>query len=123
MFMIVLGLESCGAQPMPQDALTIATDSQVRSAGMTALIVGTMHGTVNSDRSACFRMAEDPHQLPMFWPYGYYALENPLRVVNGHGNTVAVDGQHVRLGGGTADLGKSQIILGCGEATQVIAIN
>ena len=122
MSVIVLGLDSCGAQPTPQDALTIATDSQVRSVGMTALIIGTMHGTVNSDRTACFRLIEEP-DMALFWPYGYSARENPLRVVDSHGNTVAVDGQHIKLGGGFIPWARSKVVLGCGEAANVFAIN
>jgi hypothetical protein len=87
---------------------------------MAGLIVGTIHGTVNPDRTACFRIAEDPHLLPMVWPRGYSASADPLRVIDGHGKTVAVDGQHVSLGGGTADLDTSQVILGCGQAKQVL---
>jgi hypothetical protein len=119
--MLALGLDACGAQSTPPE-LAIATDSQVRTVYMTALIVGTMRGTVNGDGTACFRLVEGPHQLPMFWPKGYSARSNPLRVVDGHGKTVAVDGELVKLGGGTADLSKSQVILGCGEAKQVLVV-
>jgi hypothetical protein len=89
---------------------------------MAALIVGTIRGTVNSDRTACFRIAEDPHQLPMIWPAGYSASTDPLRVVDGLGKTVAIDGQHVRLPGGTSDFATSRTVLGCGEARQVAAV-
>jgi hypothetical protein len=101
--------------------LAIATDSEVRAAGMTALFDGTIHGSVNSDRTACFRMSELP-DLPTFWPHGYSARTNPLRVVDDRGKTVAVDGQQVKLAGGIADLHKTQAIVGCGEADKVLAV-
>src|ERR1700682_488104 len=119
--MLALGLDACGAQSAPPE-LAIATDSQVRTVQMTALIIGTMRGTVNGDGTACFRL-DEVHQLPMFWPKGYSARSNPLRVVDGHGKTVAVDGELVKLSGGTADLSKSQVILGCGESKQVLVVN
>jgi hypothetical protein len=128
MFLLSLGLDACGAKSTAQNAqstpstagtLAIATSSPDINSGLTAEISGTMRGTVNSDRTACFRMAEEPN-LPMVWPAGYSASTDPLRVVDRLGKTVAVDGQHVSLAGGTADLGTSQAILGCGNATQVL---
>ena len=89
---------------------------------MAGLIVGTVRGTANGDGTACFRIAEDP-ALPMVWPHAYYALANPLRVIDARGKVVAVDGQKVRLGGGTADLNQSEVILGCGKANQVLAVS
>src|SRR5438270_3434072 len=124
---LLMGLDACGAQsngqstPSAETTLAIATDTEVRTSGMTALIVGMMRGTVNSDGTACFRLVEHP-ALPMFWPKGYSARINPLRVVDGQGKTVAVDGQRVSLAGGTADLDTSRAILGCGEAKQVLAV-
>jgi hypothetical protein len=59
----------------------------------------------------------------MFWPKGYSALTNPLRVVDGQGATVAVDGQRIELGGGTVAFDNPRAILGCGEAQKVLVIN
>jgi hypothetical protein len=59
----------------------------------------------------------------MFWPKGYSARTNPLRVVDGQGGTVAVDGHRVELGGGTVGFDNPRTILGCGEVQQVIVIN
>jgi hypothetical protein len=87
------------------------------------LIIGTIRGTDNGDGTACFRIAEQTAQLPMYWPHGYYALANPLRVMNAQGRTVAVDGHQVELSGGTADLGSTQVILGCGRANQVLLVS
>lgn len=129
--LLSLGLDACGAkstaqngQPTPPMAgtLAIATYDPNGSISMASLIVGTIRGTVNSDRTACFRIAEDPHQVPMIWPAGYSAGIDPLRVVDGLGKTVAVDGQHVRLPGGTADFATSRTVLGCGEAKQAAAV-
>jgi hypothetical protein len=123
---LALAMDACGprssAQPTPTIAgtLAIATNPPDVHSGLTALIEGTIRGTVNADQTACFRMADDPHQLPMVWPAGYSANTNPLRVVDRLGKTVAVDGQHVKLGGGIADLDAKRVILGCGEATQVL---
>jgi hypothetical protein len=58
----------------------------------------------------------------MVWPSGYSASTDPLRVVDPLGKTVAVDGQHVSLAGGTADLSTRQAILGCGDASQVLLV-
>jgi hypothetical protein len=128
LLMVVLGLDACGGRlngaestPSTGTRLAIATDPQASTAEMAGLVTGTIQGTVNGDGTACFRIAEDP-QLPMVWPKGYFAEANPLRVMGGNGNTVAVDGHQVKLGGGTADLNKSEVILGCGEATQVLAV-
>jgi hypothetical protein len=88
---------------------------------MAGRFTGTIRGTVNGDRTACFRLDQYP-DLPTLWPKGYAARLNPLRVVNDHGKTVAVDGQVVELGGGIVDLRKTEIIRGCGEAKQVLAV-
>jgi len=128
MFTLTVLSGACGAQlnsaqptPSAETKLAIATDSEFRNVGMTALIVGTMHGTVNGDGTACFRLDEDP-RLPMFWPKGYSARTDPLRVVDREGKTVAVDGHRVKLSGGTADFSTSRIVVGCGEAKQVLAV-
>jgi hypothetical protein len=89
---------------------------------MASLIGGTIRGTVNTDRTACFRIAEDPHQVPMIWPVGYSASIDPLRVVDGLGKTIAVDGQHVMLPGGVTDFATSRGVVGCGESKQALAV-
>lgn len=126
---LTFALDSCGAGTSAPNAqstpsvgsLAIATYDP-GTASMTALIVGTIRGTVNSDRTACFRMAEDPPNVPMIWPAGYSASTGPLRVLDRFGKTIAVDGQHVRLPGGTADFATSRPIRGCGEAKQVTVV-
>ena len=59
MFVVLVGLDACGAPsngaqstPSAETKLAIATDTEFRTAGMTALIVGTMRGTVNDDGTA-----------------------------------------------------------------------
>src|SRR6266849_6400063 len=124
--MLVLALDACGAkstaQPTPPLAgtLAIATYDPAGSISMASLIGGTIRGTVNSDRTACFRIVEDPHQVPMIWPAGYSASIDPLRVVDGLGKTIAVDGQHVMLPGGVTDFATSRAVVGCGEAKQAL---
>jgi hypothetical protein len=131
MLLIAFALDACGARSPAQNAqstpttagtLAIATYDPGGSVAMAALIVGTIRGTVNSDRTACFRIDEDPHHLPMIWPAGYSASTGPLRVVDGLGKTVAVDGQHVKLPGGTSDFVSSRAVVGCGEAKQAFAV-
>lgn len=128
---LALALHACGLRSSGQNAqstptatgtLAIATSGPNINSGMAALIVGTIRGTANSDQTACFRLAEDPHQLPMVWPAGYSASTDPLRVVDRLGKTVAVDGQHVKLAGGTADLTTKHAILGCGDASQILVV-
>lgn len=126
---VSLGLDSCGLQPGTglstdgPDKLSIATDSEIRTGGMTAHIVGILRGVVNHDRTACFRV-ESPApsftNVPLFWPHGYAAREHPLRVVDPKGNTVALDGQKIDFGGGIVDLGKNEHILGCGDHEKVL---
>ncbi len=129
--LLSLGLDACGSKSTAQNpqstppltgTLAIATYEPTGGPGMTALIVGTLRGTVNSDQTACFRIAEDPHQTPMVWPAGYSGSTDPLRVIDGLGKTVAVDGHHVRLGGGTSDFATGRPVRGCGEAKQVLIV-
>src|SRR2546421_3266614 len=104
----VLLLAACGAPggPIdgpPGDVLRIATVES--SHGMAALYTGIVDGTVNSDHTACFRLAEGA--IPVIWPSGYWARPNPLRVLDNHGRTVVVAGERGRLAGGLASFGTS----------------
>jgi hypothetical protein len=128
---LALALDACGAKTPAQNAqstpsmagtLAIATYDPAGSISIASLIGGIIRGTVNSDRTACFRIAEDPHQVPMIWPAGYSASIDPLRVVDALGKTIAVDGQHVMLPGGVTDFATSRAVVGCGEAKQALAV-
>ena len=128
LFAIVLGLEGCGSAPTgakstPQgDVLAIATETGTPQGYLGGQLTGTVRGTINADRTACFRLDESPG-IPLFWPKGYYARTNPLRVLDAQGNTVAVNGQHVEWAGGTFGFDNRQIVLGCGEVDRVIVVN
>jgi hypothetical protein len=93
---------------------------------MTALIVGTLQGQINPDDSACFRLINTPNpafaEVPLYWPHGYSARTDPLRVIGRQGKAVAVNGQQVTLGGGMVTFENKQLILGCGESQRVLAL-
>lgn len=131
LLVISFGLYSCGVQPrgaestpQPGKELLIATDPEVQSAGMTALIVGTLRGQVNPDDSACFRLVDTPNpafsEVPLYWPHGYSARDNPLRVIDRYGKTVAINGQRATLGGGMVTFNKEQFVLGCGQVKTIL---
>jgi len=119
----VVAVTSCGSQmapPQPDDVLAIATLPS-SGGGSTGLFAGTLIGVVNGDRTACFHMSDIP-DIPMIWPAGYSARAHPLRVVDAHNRTVGVAGDSVRLGGAVVDLTAQRRLVGCGDASRVIAV-
>jgi hypothetical protein len=59
---------------------------------------GKLHITIRQEGKACAWVGDE--QAPTLWPPGYAVLDNPLRLLDEKGETVAKDGDMVTVGGG-----------------------
>lgn len=80
--------------------LDLDTYENPQGTAMLSIAEGMVVGSVAGGR-ACFWLGSEPGAGDYVkWPEGYYALDNPLRVMNGDGGVVAESGESVHLGGG-----------------------
>lgn len=103
---------SCG-QPggsITDGNFTLATHPAT-AGRMLALSGGILSGQVNSDRSACLWIGEEPQRMALIWPAGFTARGTPITVFDGNDKIVAAVGQKVTLGGGLAPDGTR--VFGC----------
>ena len=78
----------------PLDALDLPTTEEPEGVGMQALYEGQVLGDV---RTGCLTL--ESGSLIM-WPKGFYALDNPPRVMRARRNVAVAIGDEVRMGGG-----------------------
>lgn len=90
--------------------LTLATHPAT-AGRMLALSGGILSGQVNSDRSACLWIGEEPQRVALIWPAGFTARGTPITVYDENDKIVATVGQKVVLGGGLAPDGTR--VFGC----------
>jgi len=69
------------------------------SLGMDALATGTLGGARHGG-GVCFWIEQGTTRMALVWPYGFGALDDPLRLVGPDGQDLARPGDHVELGGG-----------------------
>jgi len=113
---MAVGTIACGRQLPQEHAAVIRVATHPSFSGEnSALLAGRLSGD-RAGALACFWIADHP-DLPIIWPTGYSAQDNPLRVVDDRGRMVAAVGDAIRLGGSAADV-PSHTVLGCGAANQ-----
>lgn len=106
--------------PPADNAITVATQPR-GSGGMDAL--GRFTLRFDAGRGCLYLEASDGSRTKPIWPFGYRALPDPVRVVDGRGEVVAVVDQQLELGGGSGQvLPDSDDPTDCG-ATTVWVIN
>jgi hypothetical protein len=69
------------------------------SLGMDALATGSLGGARHGS-GVCFWIEQGTTREALVWPYGFAALDDPLRLVGPDGQDLARPGDHVELGGG-----------------------
>jgi hypothetical protein len=93
---------SSSASPSIARALAVATKPP-GSIGSDALAVGVLDGQRRDD-IACLWLTQDSGREALLWPFGFSALDDPLRIIGPDGQALAEVGDEVELGGGSPPL-------------------
>ncbi len=81
----------------PQNAHPLPTSGYPEAVGMQAAAVGQVVGDVST---GCLTLG--PGGDLIVWPKGFYALDNPPRVMRPNGEVAVKLGERVRMGGGNS---------------------
>ena len=119
--MLAFALVACGPRTASsQQRLSVPTN-RILAPGiaMNALITGRLSGRTDPQHArACLWIAEGQDRAVLLWPSGYWAENNPLRILNQSGKVIGRVGDQVSLGGGFAEINSGNADLrACGEPT------
>jgi hypothetical protein len=79
---------------------TLAVATNVPGAGGSdALAIGRLGGE-RRDGTACTWLSQGSLRTALLWPFGFSALDDPLRLIGPDGQVLAVVGDDLELGGG-----------------------
>ncbi|MFE3457594.1 hypothetical protein ACFXKD_08605 [Nocardiopsis aegyptia] len=107
-----VALIAMGCSGSAGELAVLSTGATADEGSGEAQLAGTLSGTV-ADGTACFSVTSaDGGEFLVSWPEGYSALDDPLRLLDETGTTVATDGDDVVLVGGTATAEESDIECG-----------
>jgi hypothetical protein len=108
----VLLTTGCGADRGLEGTLKVATvEGSPGSFRLLALFNGRVSGRANPDGTACFWVGSSDDRMALVWPRGSAAALDPLRVVDGGGNTITAVGDTFSATGGVAP----GAVLGCAD--------
>jgi len=125
--LVVAGFVGYGvAHGLASGPLAVATlpKQPLFSRGDTAVVTGTLHGTVGAGAergTACFWL-ELPSGVAGYveWPHGWSADDHPLRILDDWGREVAAVGDRVE-GAGAAGAGAPVHLEGCPLSRATVA--
>ena len=90
---------SSDTNPLVGGALALATKPP-GSVGSDALALGQLGGELRAG-AACLWLTQDSGRMALLWPFGFSALDDPLRIIGPDGQTLAIVGDDIELGGGS----------------------
>jgi hypothetical protein len=95
-------LQSPDASPptgsSPTNELAVATTAP-GAPGSDALASGRLGGE-RRDGLVCWWLSQGSFRMALLWPFGFSAVDNPLRIIGPDGQSLAAVGDDVELGGG-----------------------
>lgn len=89
-----------------------------------AALRGQLGGRVADNGTACLWVEAGGTRTVVVWPHGYAAADNPLRVLDAKGNTVATVGDQVSISGGATATGytpEPELVAACGDTSRLFS--